>query len=222
MLDAATPSPHADGGRSAKPRAILDAAATLFLAHGYAAVSMDAVARGAGVSKATLYAHFAGKDALFAAMVGERCDRMAAEASALAGHGDDPEASLRRLGKAVLAFIVAPSTLAIHRTVLAEAGRAPDLGAAFYAAGPGAGRERLAAWIAEEQRLGRLRADLDPLEAATHLSALLRGDLWLRAGLGMEPAPDDPAIERAADAAAAVFLRAYGTGARSTAPPAPA
>lgn len=215
MLDATTPSPPADGGRSGKPRAILDAAATLFLAHGFAAVSMDAVAREAGVSKATLYAHFAGKDALFAAMVGERCDRMAAEAAALAGHGDDLEAALRRLGRAVLAFLVAPATLAIHRTVLAEAGRAPDLGAAFYRAGPGAGRTRLAAWIAEEQRLGQLRADVDPLDAATHLGALLRGDLWLRAGLGLEPAPDDDAVGRATDAAVAVFLRAYGTAPRS-------
>src|ERR687894_330345 len=95
--------------RVPKPRAILDAAAELFLAQGFASVSMDAVARRAGVSKATLYAHFPGKDALFAAVVAERCDRMAVDASALAGHADGPEAALRRLGKAVLGFLVAPA-----------------------------------------------------------------------------------------------------------------
>ncbi|MBD0273866.1 MAG: TetR/AcrR family transcriptional regulator [Acetobacteraceae bacterium] len=198
--------------RSSKPRAILDAAGELFLAQGFAAVSMDAVARQAGVSKATLYAYFPGKDALFAAIVAERCDRMAAEASALAGHGDGPEATLRRLCKTVLGFLVAPSTLAIHRIVQAESVRAPGLAEAFYAAGPGAGLARLASWIAEEQRLGRLRADADPAEAAGHLGALLRGDLWLRAGLGVPPAPDDSAAERAATAAADDFLRAYGVG----------
>lgn len=208
-LDAAPPLPEEEN-RGPKPRAILDAAGELFLAQGFAAVSMDAVARQAGVSKATLYAHFPSKDALFAAMVAERCDRMAAEASSLAGHQDGPEATLRRLAKAVLRFLVAPSTLAIHRVVLAEAGRVPGLPETFYAAGPGAGRQRLARWIAEEQRLGRLRPDADPLEAAGHLGALLRGDLWLRAGLGVPPPPDDAAVEGAAAAAAAVFLRAYG------------
>lgn len=219
MLDAidAAPPP-VDELRSAKPRAILDAAGELFLAHGFAAVSMDAVARQAGVSKATLYAHFPGKDALFGAMVAERCDRMAAEASALAGHGDAPEAVLRRLCRTVLAFLVAPPTLAIHRIVQAEAGRVPELAEAFYAAGPAIGRARLAAWIAEEQRSGHLRADADPLEAAGHLGALLRGDLWLRAGLGVPPAPDDPAVERAAAAAASVFLRAYGARTGPSAP----
>src|SRR5215217_4650027 len=156
MLDAleAAPPP-AEETRSPKPRAILDAAGKLFLAQGFAAVSMDAVAREAGVSKATLYAHFPGKDALFAAMVAERCDRMASEASALAGHGGGTEAALRRLCRTVLGFLVAPSTIAIHRIVQAEAVRAPGLAEAFYAAGPGAGLARLACWIAEEQRLGR-------------------------------------------------------------------
>ena len=202
--------PPAEETRGSKPRAILDAAGELFLAQGFAAVSMDAVARHAGVSKATLYAHFSGKDALFAAIVAERCDRMAAEASALAGHDDGLEAALRRLGKTILGFLISPTTMAIHRIVLAEAGRVPGLADAFYAAGPGAGRTRLARWIAEEQRLGHLRADANPVEAAGHLGALLRGDLWLRAGLGMPP-PDEEAVERAAAAAAAVFLRAYGT-----------
>jgi TetR/AcrR family transcriptional repressor of mexJK operon len=210
VLDAAPPPP-AEEVRGPKPRAILDAAAELFLAHGFAGVSMDAVARQAGVSKATLYAHFPGKDALFAAMVAERCDRMASEASALAGHGDGTEAALCRLCRTVLGFLVAPSTIAIHRIVQAEAVRAPGLAEAFYAAGPGAGLARLARWIAEEQRLGRLRADADPAEAAGHLGALLRGDLWLRAGLGVPPPPDEKAVERAADDAADVFLRAYGT-----------
>ncbi len=219
MLDALdAPPSHGDETRGAKPRAILDAAAELFLAQGFAAVSMDAVARLAGVSKATLYAHFPGKDALFGAMVAERCGRMAAEASAPAGHGDGPEAALRRLCETALAFLVAPSTLAIHRIVQAEAGRVPGLAGAFYAAGPAAARARLAGWIAEGQRLGHFRADADPAEAAEHLGALLRGDLWLRAGLGVPPTPDDPAVARAAAAAASVFLRAYGVPAGAPAP----
>ena len=39
---------------------------------GYGAASMDAIAKAAGVSKATVYAHFSGKDQLFAAIIAER------------------------------------------------------------------------------------------------------------------------------------------------------
>lgn len=205
----ATPDPPPEP-RSPKPRAILDAAGVLFMEHGYAAVSMDSVARGAGVSKATLYAHFPGKAGLFAAVVAERCDRMAAAAGAPASHNDALEPALRRLGAAVLGFLVSPGTLAMHRAVMAEGGRVPGLAEAFDAAGPAAGRARLAEWIVEEQRRGRLAAEADPVEAAGHLSALLRGDVWLRAGLGVGPAPDTATVEAATTAAVAVFLRAYG------------
>jgi len=198
-----------------KPRAILEAAATLFLAQGYAAVSMDAVARRAGVSKATLYAHFPGKDALFRMMVEEQCRRMAAEATAGASHGDDIDRALARLAAAVLRFLVAPETLAIHRIVQSEAAREPELAAAFYAAGPATARAQLASWFAAAQALGQLRADADPARAAVEFSALLRGDLWLRAGLGLGEPPDAAAIEAAAAAAAETFLRAYGVGSRS-------
>ena len=102
-----------------KARAVLDAAAELFLAQGYG-VSMDAVAKRAGVSKATLYAHFPGKEALFRAMVAEKCDRMSEEARALADHAGEIRPALEQLGLTVLRFLVSPSVLAVHRIVLAE------------------------------------------------------------------------------------------------------
>lgn len=53
----------------AKRQAILDAAKILFLSHGYANTSMDAVASEAGVSKLTVYSHFNDKETLFSAAV---------------------------------------------------------------------------------------------------------------------------------------------------------
>jgi AcrR family transcriptional regulator len=60
-------SEHAQRGRprsEAAHQAILKAAAELLLAHGLAAVSMDAVAQRAGVSKATIYRWWPTKEAL--------------------------------------------------------------------------------------------------------------------------------------------------------------
>ena len=59
---------------SRKRRAILDAAALLFCARARCGVHGRG-GEGGGVSKATLYAHFTGKDALFADIVAERLPR---------------------------------------------------------------------------------------------------------------------------------------------------
>jgi TetR/AcrR family transcriptional repressor of mexJK operon len=64
---------------SSKAESILAAAKRAFLAAGFAAVSMDAIARDAGVSKATVYAHFAGKEELFGAVIGRECERYFAD-----------------------------------------------------------------------------------------------------------------------------------------------
>ena len=55
---------------TSKAESILAAAKRTFLAAGFGAVSMDTIAREAGVSKATVYAHFAGKEELFGAVIG--------------------------------------------------------------------------------------------------------------------------------------------------------
>jgi len=52
-----------------KTEAILQGAMSEFLANGYAATSMDKVAKTAGVSKATVYSHFGDKEGLFSAVI---------------------------------------------------------------------------------------------------------------------------------------------------------
>jgi AcrR family transcriptional regulator len=64
--------PHspAIGARGARTRAqILDTALALFAARGFHATSVDDVAGGAGVSRATLYQYFEGKDEIFAELL---------------------------------------------------------------------------------------------------------------------------------------------------------
>lgn len=56
-------------GREGKREQILAAARALFLSHGLRGTSMEAIARGAGVAKPTLYAHFADKDAVLLAIL---------------------------------------------------------------------------------------------------------------------------------------------------------
>jgi hypothetical protein len=57
-----------------KRDAVLDAAMALFIEQGFGATSIDSVAARARVSKATVYAHFENKDALFAAVMKLACN----------------------------------------------------------------------------------------------------------------------------------------------------
>ena len=52
-----------------KRRAIIEAATTAFLRNGYLGTSMDEIAALAGVSKQTVYKHFADKERLFSEIV---------------------------------------------------------------------------------------------------------------------------------------------------------
>jgi AcrR family transcriptional regulator len=58
-----------------KETRILDAAFSLFYQHGYRKVSMGEIASASQMSRPTLYASYAGKEAIFAALVERQCAR---------------------------------------------------------------------------------------------------------------------------------------------------
>ena len=194
---------------SPKRQAVLDAAAELFIAQGYGAVSMDAIARAANVSKATLYSHFRSKDSLFATIIKEACRANFDWENELRADAVDVRSALTRFGRRVLRFLLEDHALAIHRVVMAESARFPELGQAFFEGGPATARARLGEWLAAQTRAGRLSV-ADPPLAAEQLMALLRAGAHLRATLNVPPAPDDAEIEATVGSAVHAFLAAYG------------
>ena len=202
-MDAVTESP--------KRTAIVAAARELFVTQGYGAVSMDAVARAAAVSKATLYAHFESKDALFASIIGQACRDNIVFDGRLPECGTDVATDLTLIGRRILRFFLEPRTLAIYRVVIAESGRFPELGRAFYEAGPAVLTGVFAEWLAAHVAAGRLALP-DPEAAAGQFLGLLRTGLYMRATLGLTPAPDDAAVDATVASAVDLFVRAYGRG----------
>src|SRR5579862_8515091 len=105
---------------SPKRQLVMDAATDLFLAQGYGAVSMDAVARAAGVSKATLYAYFASKAALFAKIMCDRGLNAKLDEALYPEHVTDLRAALEQLGLRISNFMMQERTLALYRIIIAE------------------------------------------------------------------------------------------------------
>jgi TetR/AcrR family transcriptional regulator, mexJK operon transcriptional repressor len=195
------------GSRAAKPRQVLDAARELFLRDGYSATSMDAIAKAAGVSKATVYAHYASKEDLFAAMMRVECSRTWPELSGFEMSQLDPIAKLREVAHRYVTFITSPYVVGLLRVVASEAPRTPEIGRIFYESGPGLGRKRFAELLALADSRGLLRIR-DPLRAADHFFSLLRGDMHIRRLIGL-PAPADDQLAADADEVIAMFLRLY-------------
>ena len=192
---------------SPKRDAVLDAAQACFLDLGFAATSMDLVAQRAGVSKATIYAHFVGKEDLFAAVIHRRCggDLWAAESWPLEG---DARAVLTLVATQLMALMTAPDTLGMYRVVIAEAVRHPDLARAFWEAGPGQGKARLCAVFEELSRRGELTV-ADCWAAADQFAGMLRAEIFHRTLLGL-PSPAGRGPEATIAATVEIILKAYG------------
>ncbi len=115
--------------------AILAGAMREFLAHGYAATTMDKVTAAAGVSKTTVYNYFQDKEGLFTALI----ERLAQENYREAFSSQDaqfmqgePHQVLRRLGINIVEQINhQQELLSLVRLIIGESGRFPLLAQAF-------------------------------------------------------------------------------------------
>src|SRR6267142_6491410 len=106
------------GEPGGKSETILAAAERAFLASGFGAVTMDAIAREAGVSKATVYAHFTGKEELFGAIVGRLSERRFGGFSVEALDPGDVAASLTTIAHRFLDLVLSPEGIALNRIIL--------------------------------------------------------------------------------------------------------
>ncbi|GGC25007.1 TetR/AcrR family transcriptional regulator [Pseudoduganella buxea] len=118
------------GGRPPASRAgdvearLLAAATRLFLERGYDGTSCDQVALDAGAGKASIYARYANKAALFAAVIDRLLTRSFAQDEMESG--TDLAARLAAVGMRVLADTLHPDALALLRLVVTELPRFAD------------------------------------------------------------------------------------------------
>lgn len=203
-----------NGVSVSKHEAILEGALDLFLEKGYPGTSMDEIAAKAGVSKQTVYKHFADKQRLFSEILLATTDEVENLVRWTLEEFEDPQeadVALDRLARRFLYALMEPRLLRLRRLIIANADRFPDLGRTWYESG----FERILNALAECFRrlndLGFLNVR-DPLLAAHHFVGML---LWIPINKAMFTGDEQPfadkELQHLAKTAAAAFLQAYGT-----------
>jgi TetR/AcrR family transcriptional regulator, mexJK operon transcriptional repressor len=207
------------GGRPSRADAlrlrqrILEVATELFLAEGYGSTSIEAVAARAGISKRTLYHRFDDKSALFAAVVHEIIAQIRPPADVPLIEGATLHNVLRRLAGMILRAALSPKALALHRLVMAESARFPELVRAVH--GDGSTREAttlISGLLARELRDSKLNAENRAFAAQQFIFMIV--SLPQRRAVGYGTPMTAGELDAWADKSVALFLngcRGWGT-----------
>ncbi|MBN51005.1 MAG: TetR family transcriptional regulator [Spongiibacteraceae bacterium] len=191
-----------------KGRQILEAAGSLFMSEGYGAVSMEQVARAAGVSKQTVYSHYGSKEALFSAAVEQKC--VDYEISYHSGDDERPVREyLREFIQHFSDLVTSEAGVAIHRVCIAEADKRSKLAELFWEAGPHPIMLRLTAYLEAQVKRGTL--DIDHIHfAADQLLFMVKSDVHMRGVLGLPTEESEKDLPAYLDSCLDVFMKAYG------------
>jgi len=185
---------------------IFDAARHEFAASGYAATSIESVARRAGVSTKTLYRLIPNKAALFEAMITNRIDTFASVVRVRACDGSNIKGALREALVIWGELILDGEVIALQRLILADGEKFPEIAETFYHKAIRRTERTLAAWLQAQHERGLIRIDDAEATAGMLLGMLVyqpqRAVLFARAA-----PPDREQLERRADAVAELFLR---------------
>ncbi|MFE5583299.1 TetR/AcrR family transcriptional regulator [Kitasatospora sp. NPDC056531] len=201
-------------GRPEKRKAITRAATTVFGREGYVRASMDAIAAEAGVSKRTVYNHFADKETLFLSVALQNSAELTEKIRELMAKYLDRVVDLRQdladfaVARA-LAVLSAGEHGALGRAIRAEVANIPaDVLEAWLEAGPVASQRDLAERFAALAERGLLAVG-EPELAAEQFTLLTFHGVAERSFWGALPVAEEE-VERIAGAGVDAFLKIYG------------
>jgi len=137
---------------------ILEAARKVFLERGFDGASIDEIAETARSGKPTIYARFAGKEALFTAVVTQTVAANVAQVEAHAASSGTIEQRLQSVAVTALEWILLSDSIGLMRIAIAEAARFPDLASRVYAMARERGGQPVARLLAEAARSDALGA----------------------------------------------------------------
>ncbi len=188
-------------------KALLAAAMEEFLQHGFEGANIDAIARKAGVGRATVYRQFGSKEQLYRAATNTRSAAIQADLRAVIAQPWPPQDILRAIIEQIYEAFTSSQIMATVRLSVAEAERFPDLSASTYEA------ETQGALQPVVEYLQRLRSEGvldigDPVEATEHLVNMAYGGIRF---LLNRPLPSAEARQHWVDSVMRMILPAFKT-----------
>jgi len=202
--------PPAGGQRSERWRkrhdTIIDIARSSFFEKGYAGTSMSTIAAQLGGSKTTLWSHFPCKDELFTAVLEDLITRFGPR-DRLDPTGD-MRAELTRYCAGFLNILLSPQILALHRLIIAEAPRFPELGRIFYERAPRRRYLHLGDYFQLKMNERVLRP-ADSFVAARHLLHLCQSGVFFLRLWEMVPDPSPEEVMADVETGVEAFLNGY-------------
>jgi len=187
---------------------VLAGARDIFLRDGFEGASVDDIAKAAGVSKATLYSYFSDKRQLFQEVVQAECERMSTEIVSQIDDTMPIRDALYMAAYGLAAFLVSDFAQKIFRICVAERDRFPELGQAYYAAGPGNGHEQLVEHLKESVAQGELEIENVDM-AAYQFSELCKSRNFNLACFGVRTEFSDAEIREVAASTVEMFMKSY-------------
>jgi AcrR family transcriptional regulator len=165
-------------------QAILDAAHSLFLSKGYAAVSVDEIVRASGGSKSAVYKFFGGKKGLLEAVTESLAAKMLSEMDIERTGGMDVRDSLHAMSLKLIGLILSEAAITQYRLAIAR-------------------------YLKKEVDAGRLRIKNCKLAADLFLGMLIcKYNIAMSIG---ESAPTPKQMKQIVSEAVDIFLSAYST-----------
>ncbi|OAA24574.1 transcriptional regulator [Frankia sp. EI5c] len=210
---AARPTPRRGGRPTREETARLDRdvrehALRLFLENGYEGTSMDAIAQAVGTTKASLYARFPSKDAMFTSVFSwamARPDWPLPEPEP--PDLDDLEGALTAIGQAALRRALDPAMVKVSRIAIAHNDRFPELARRSQLATGGSPRQRLVAdLLCRHAATGAITLTDTPETLADLYIGMVSSAPARLASFGVVPDPAE--ADRRIEAAVRLFLRA--------------
>lgn len=199
--------------KDARNEAILSAAFDVFQEKGLHGATMLEIATAAKVSKETLYARFDSKEGLFYALLAWGSKKATVDLEALDDTiDDDPIGALTNYAVACLSKMMQPESIEVHRIVVSEARRMPEVARVFDEFTCQACTAMLHRVVdaLEAKRLARIE---DREGFAEAFIGLLKGNLHHHVTLGIRPGPTDAEVETYARRAVDWLLRVFAPAA---------
>lgn len=209
------PVPFAEPGYEPRDRGLkrrdlfLDAAMEVFIERGYEAASLQEIVNRAGGSLATLYRLFGNKEGLFHAVIERKAESVLGGITVPEQTDMPPDQLLFMLGSRLLDLILSKEAIGVHRLIIAEGAKNPQLREIFMDIAPNRTYAFLTEYFKLQIKAGRFR-DCDPRLAAIQYFEMVKGSFYMRSLLGEDIKLSRKERQHVVQHAVDIFLQGIG------------